>query len=79
MFENMKDKKLTRREDDKMVFGVAAGLADYVGIDVTVMRLILIILAMVTDGFALVLYLILAVVMPKLSVPTQKEPEVILS
>ena len=79
MFENMKDKKLTRREDDKMVFGVAAGLADYVGIDVTVMRLILIILAMVTDGFALVLYLILAVVMPKLSVPTQKEPEVIVS
>ena len=47
-------------------FGVAAGLADYFGIDVTVMRIMLIILFMIDgSGVTLVTYLIAAAIMPK--------------
>ena len=48
------------------IFGVAAGLADYFDIDVTIMRIILIILFMIDGcGITLVTYLIAAAIMPK--------------
>jgi phage shock protein PspC (stress-responsive transcriptional regulator) len=48
------------------IFGVAAGLADYFGIDVTIMRAMLIILFMIDGcGVTLVTYLIAAAIMPK--------------
>ncbi len=48
------------------IFGVAAGLADYFGIDVTIMRVILISLFMIDGcGVTLVTYLIAAAIMPK--------------
>ena len=57
--------KLTR-SNDRMVFGVAAGLADYFDIDVTIMRIILISLFMIDGcGITLVTYLIAAAIMPK--------------
>ncbi|MCP5011824.1 MAG: PspC domain-containing protein [Aestuariibacter sp.] len=48
------------------IFGVAAGLADYFDIDVTIMRIILIIFFMIDGcGVTLVTYLIAAAIMPK--------------
>lgn len=81
MFENMKGKKLTRT-DNGMIFGVADGVANYIGLDVTIVRLLFVILALVTEGGFGLLYLILAILMPKSDgeeVIQEKEPEVIIS
>jgi phage shock protein C len=58
-------KKLTRSTSNRMIAGVCAGLAEYLGIDPTVIRL-LVILAFFTGfgGIALV-YLIMAIVVPE--------------
>jgi phage shock protein C len=58
-------KKLTRSKSNRMIAGVCAGLAEYLGIDPTVVRL-LVILAFFTGfgGIALV-YLIMALVVPE--------------
>jgi phage shock protein PspC (stress-responsive transcriptional regulator) len=57
-------KKLTRSTSNRMIAGVCAGLAEYLGIDPTIVRL-LVILAFFTGfgGIALV-YLIMALVVP---------------
>lgn len=48
------------------IFGVAAGLADYFGIDVSIMRVMLIILFLIDGcGVTLLTYLIMAAIMPK--------------
>lgn len=48
---------------DKKLFGVCSGLANYFNLDPTVMRIIFII-AFLFFGTGLLLYLILALVMP---------------
>lgn len=48
---------------DKKIFGVCSGLADYFDLDPTVMRIIFIV-AFLFFGTGLLLYIILALVMP---------------
>lgn len=62
----METKKLTRSIDDRMLAGVAAGLADYVNMDPTLMRIIFALGTLFT-GFWLgfIIYLILWIVMPE--------------
>ena len=64
-------KKLTRSTSNRMIAGVCAGLGEYLGIDPTVVRL-LVILAFFTGfgGIALV-YLIMAFVVPEQAQITQ--------
>jgi phage shock protein PspC (stress-responsive transcriptional regulator) len=64
-------KKLTRSTSNRMIAGVCAGLGEYLGIDPTVVRL-LVILAFFTGfgGIALV-YLIMALVVPEQAPITQ--------
>lgn len=57
-------KKLYRLPADGQIAGVAAGLADYLDIDVTLLRLIFVVLIFVTGGFMLVVYFIMALVLP---------------
>ncbi len=59
----MNEKRLTRVEDGRMVAGVCAGLAKYLGIDATVVRLIFALLTIFVGG-GILLYLILWLVMP---------------
>jgi phage shock protein PspC (stress-responsive transcriptional regulator) len=47
---------LVRPRDGRMIAGVGAGLADYLGVDRTIIRLILFILAFV-NGIGIVVYL----------------------
>lgn len=54
-------KKLTKGE--KKIFGVCSGLADYFDMDPTVMRIIFLV-AVFMFGTGVLLYLILAFVMP---------------
>ena len=56
---------LQRSRSDKMIAGVAAGLAQYIGSDVTIVRLALVLLFLLTHGGALPIYVILWIVMPQ--------------
>lgn len=59
------DKKLTK-SNNKMVAGVCAGIAEYLGWDPTLVRIIYLLLALFSAGFpGLLLYLILCIVMPQ--------------
>lgn len=56
-------RKIYRSNNDYILFGVCAGLADYFDIDPTLVRIIFIILAF-GGGAGILIYLILALVMP---------------
>lgn len=61
-------RKLTR-SNNQMIAGVCAGIAEYVGWDVTLVRVIYAILSVFSAGFpGLLLYIILWIVMPKYTV-----------
>ena len=59
----MADKRLCR-SNNKMIGGVCAGLADYLGLDPTIVRVVWVLLVLFA-GFGILLYLILWIVMPK--------------
>lgn len=59
----MAEKKLTR-SNNKMIGGVCAGIADYLGLDPTIVRIAWI-LTVFFAGFGILLYLILWIIMPK--------------
>ncbi len=56
-------KRLTRSKDDRWLGGVCGGLAQYFGIDSTVVRVIFILSALIIGGGFLI-YLILWIVIP---------------
>lgn len=56
-------KKLYRSSADKKICGVCGGLAEYLDMDATVMRIIFLLLLFCAGG-GLLAYLILALVMP---------------
>lgn len=57
--------RLTKSETDKMIFGVCGGLADYMNVDSTVMRVLFVLITFFGIGSPILVYLILALVMPK--------------
>lgn len=59
----METHKLTRNLSDRMVAGVCSGLAEYLEIDVTLVRLFFVLLAL-GDGIGFFLYIVLWVIMP---------------
>lgn len=60
----MNNKILTRSAKDRMLAGVCAGLAEYMGMDPTVVRLIFVLLFFVTGPGVLLAYLIMALIVP---------------
>ena len=63
---NGKPKRLVRPQAGRMVAGVALGLANYLNIDVTVMRLLWVFLSIFTGFFpGIVLYVAAWVVIPE--------------
>jgi len=66
-------KKALFRDMDHSIFaGVASGLAHYIGMDITLMRLIFVVLFFVTHGSFILIYLLLWIVMPKAKTATDK-------
>ncbi len=59
------DKKLTRSLSDRMFAGVCAGLAEYLGMDPTVIRLIFVLLFFVSGPGILLAYLIMMIIVPE--------------
>jgi len=61
----MSTRKLRKTPHDKMVAGVCGGIAEYFGIDATLVRVGYVILSVLSTGFpGLLVYIILAFVMP---------------
>jgi phage shock protein C len=60
---NSSPKKLTRSSSDRMVGGVASGLAEYFGID-PVMARVAFVIATLMSGAGLIAYLALLIVVP---------------
>ena len=64
----MNSRRLYRCRHDRQLAGVAAGMAEYLDLDPTVVRILWILSAFV-GGFTIVLYIILAFVMPLEPIP----------
>lgn len=59
----MEEKRLMRSRDDRMLAGVAGGLAEHLNMDSTLIRLIFVVLTL-AGGPGLVIYLIMWLIMP---------------
>ena len=57
--------RLYRSQDERMVAGVAGGLADYADVDPTIVRLIWVAGLLTTGPIALFLYLLCAMIIPR--------------
>ena len=58
-------KKLRRSNIDRMISGVCGGIANYLNMDSTIIRIIFAILTVVGIGSPIIIYLILIFVMPE--------------
>ena len=56
--------KLRKSRTDKMIAGVCGGIASYLGWDSTIVRIIFVILVLSSVGSMVLLYFILALIMP---------------
>jgi len=61
---NENTKRLHRSEDDRMIAGVCAGLAEYIDIDPTIVRL-LFVLGLLVGGATFWAYLVMMMVVPE--------------
>ena len=64
-------KKLRRSAKDNKICGVCGGIAEYSGIDSTIVRLLFVLFSL-AGGSGVLLYIILAIIMPK---PSDGEDE----
>jgi len=62
---DLRMKSLTRRRDDRMVAGVCSGIADYLGVDATLVRVAAVVAAVFSFGAAVVAYVAAWILMPE--------------
>lgn len=55
---------MVRKTEGKMIAGVAAGIADYFAVDVTLIRVIIVVTA-IMGGFGLILYIVMWILVPE--------------
>lgn len=60
----MESRRLYRSRTDRQLAGVCGGLADYFGIDPTIVRVLFVLLAL-AGGPGLIFYIILALIIPE--------------
>jgi phage shock protein C len=58
-------KRLVRSRDERMLAGVCGGIADYLDVDPTIVRLVAVLLGIFSAGTALIAYIIAAIVVPE--------------
>ena len=58
-------KRLVRRTDDRMVAGVCSGVADYFGVDVTLVRLVTVLGAIFGFGSLILAYIVAWALLPE--------------
>jgi phage shock protein PspC (stress-responsive transcriptional regulator) len=57
-------RRLVRRTDDKMLGGVCSGLADHLGLDPTLVRLLTVVVTVLGAGSVIIAYLVAWVIVP---------------
>lgn len=57
--------KLTKDINNKMIFGVCAGLSNYTGIDASIIRLGFVLGSIFSGSILFWIYLVLALILPK--------------
>ncbi|MBR5550602.1 MAG: PspC domain-containing protein [Muribaculaceae bacterium] len=61
----MNEKKLRRTSNDKMIGGVCGGIAEYFGLDVTLVRIAYTLLSICTAFSGVLVYIVLLLIMPE--------------
>ncbi len=61
----MNERRLVRSKSDRMFMGVAAGVANYLDLDPVLVRIFFVIVGLASFGHALLVYLLLAILMPE--------------
>jgi len=64
------DDRLYRSRDDRMLAGVAGGVAEHLDADPSIIRVVWAILVFLTGGLALLVYIVMAIVVPERPVDT---------
>ncbi len=75
MDESQTPKRLLRSRDDRYIGGVAAGLADYLSVDPTLVRVTFLV-SLAFGGIGLLAYLALLIMMPMEGSPDEPLPEI---
>jgi phage shock protein C len=58
-------KRLYKSRTDKVIEGVCGGIADYINMDPTVVRVLYVVLSVMSSGFpGILIYILLAIIMP---------------
>lgn len=70
----MENKKLIRPANDVKIAGVCAGIANFIGIDPTLVRVIYAVFCFITIGTGILIYLLLMLIMPKEEISTVANP-----
>ena len=60
----MTTKRLTRSPDDRWIAGICGGLAEYTGLDATLIRVVLLVATILGAGSLIVIYLICWLLIP---------------
>ena len=67
-----KFRKFYRDGDDRLIGGVAAGLAAYIGWDTTLVRILLLLLLLFSAGWTLLFYILLWIIVPEAKTTAQR-------
>jgi len=72
------EKRLYRSRDDRMIWGVCGGIANYFGIEPTIIRVIAVLLTVVSGVVpGIIVYIALAVVVPLENSPSREPKDVV--
>ncbi|WP_316750857.1 PspC domain-containing protein [Pedobacter gandavensis] len=66
------DKRLFRNEHDKVLAGVSSGIADYMEVDVTIIRLLFVLSTIFLVGTGVLVYIVMWIVVPVNTDPTMR-------
>ena len=69
--KSKRPRKLYRNSNDRMVSGVASGVATYFDIDPAIVRILFVILTLISFGWGVLIYLILLIAMPEAKTKAQ--------
>lgn len=61
----MKNKELRLSNENEIIFGVCGGIAEYLNVDPTLIRIIAVILLFASNGGAIFLYILASVFLPE--------------
>lgn len=67
-------KKLYKSREDRMISGVLGGIAEYFGIDSTLLRILYTVAIFFGVGSPIILYIILAILIPEPKISTKSSP-----